>query len=182
MKSRYLLVPLLPLMVLGWRSSETAAAGGAAQTSKAHMNMLQLMRAFPFPHANVLFDAQAKDPVGPEKKQSMVCSVDRWGDSDTYAGWEGVENSALALAEMAPILLTPRLCANGIPAPVMQSGWKKAVEGLVLAGEKAHKAALTRNIDAMLDVGETLSNACAACHDKYRDVDLEGGTRCKVGK
>jgi hypothetical protein len=72
-----------------------------------------------------------------------------------------VENSALALAEMAPILLTPRLCANGIPAPVMHSDWKKAVEGLVLAGEKAHKAALTRNIDAMLDVGETLSNACA---------------------
>jgi hypothetical protein len=61
--------------ILGWRSSETAAAGGAAQTPKAHMNMLQLMRAFPFPHANVLFDAQAKDPVGPEKKQSMVYSV-----------------------------------------------------------------------------------------------------------
>jgi hypothetical protein len=23
---------------------------------------------------------------------------------------------------------------------------------------------------------------CAACHEKYRDVDLEGVTRCKIGK
>ena len=56
--------------------------------------MLQLMRAFPFPHSNVLFDTQTRDPIGPEKKQSMVYSVYRWQDSDTYAGWEGVESSA----------------------------------------------------------------------------------------
>jgi len=146
------------------------------------MNMLQLMRAFPFPHSNVVFDTQSRDPVGEDKKESMVFSVYRWGDSDTYAGWEGVENSALALAEMAPLLLTPRVCANGLPAPVAQPDWKKAVQGLVAASETAHKAAVARDLDAMLDVGETLSNACAACHDKYRDVDLSGGQRCKVGK
>jgi hypothetical protein len=181
MKKIYVLVLLLPLFVVGWRVFEPAVAA-APQSAKAHMNMLQLMRAFPFPHANVLFDTQGTDPVGPDKKQSMVFSVYRWGDSDTYAGWEGVENSALALAEMAPILLTPRACSNGLPAPVTQADWKSAVQGLVVAGEKAHKAALTRNMDAMLDVSETLSNACAACHDKYRDVDLSGGTRCNVGK
>jgi hypothetical protein len=68
--------------------------------------------------ANVLFDTQGRDPVGPEKSKSMSYSVYRWYDSDTYAGWSGVENSALALAEMAPILLIPRACANGKPAPV----------------------------------------------------------------
>ena len=183
MKNLYVPVLLLFLLLpVGQRAFEQTAAAAPERATSAHMNMLQLMRAFPFPHANVLFDTPGRDPVGPEKKQSMVFSVYRWGDSDTYAGWEGVENSALALAEMAPILLTPRVCANGIPAPVAQPDWKKAVQGLVVAGEKAHKAALTRNLDAMLDVGETLSNACAACHDKYRDVDLEGGTRCKVGK
>ena len=182
MKKIYVLVLLLPLAVIGWRAFESTVAAAPEPAPKPHMNMLQLMRAFPFPHANVLFDTQARDPAGPEKKQSMVFSVYRWGDSDTYAGWEGVENSALALMEMAPILLTARACSNGIPAPVTEPDWKKAVAGLVVAGEKAHKAALTRNMDAMLDVGETLSNACAACHDKYRDVDLEGGTRCKVGK
>ena len=173
---------LLPVCIVGWSTLRSAAAAAPEPAMKAHMNMLQLMRAFPFPHANVLFDTQSRDPVGPEKKQSMVFSVYRWSDSDTYAGWEGVENSALALEEMAPLLLTPRACANGLPAPVTQPDWKKAVEGLVVAGEKAHQAALARNLDAMLDVGETLSNACAACHDKYRDVDLAGGTRCKIGK
>jgi hypothetical protein len=183
MKKLYLSVLLLlPLTLIGWRTLDSPAAAAAEPAMKAHMNMLQLMRAFPFPHANVLFDTQSRDPIGQEKKQSMVFSVYRWGDSDTYAGWEGVENSALALAEIAPLLLTPRPCANGNPAPVTQPDWKNAVQGLVVAGEKAHKAALTRNMDAMLDVSETLSNACAACHEKYRDVDLEGGTRCKIGK
>jgi hypothetical protein len=32
----------------------------------------------------------------------------------------------------------------------------------------------------MLAVSETVVNSCSACHDKYRDVDLEGGTRCQV--
>ena len=180
MKSPRLLALSLPLFLLGCRAPEPVAA--AAPAPKAHMNMLQLMRAFPFPHSNVLFDTQSRDPIGPEKKQSMVFSVYRWQDADTYAGWEGVENSALALAEIAPLLLTPRPCANGNAAPVTQPDWKNAVQGLVVAGEKAHKAALTRNMDAMLDVSETLSSACAACHEKYRDVDLEGGTRCKIGK
>jgi len=182
MKRIYVLVLVLSLSALGCRVSEPTTAAAPERVTKAHMNMLQLMRAFPFPHANVLFDTQGRDPAGPEKKESMVFSVYRWGDSDTYAGWEGVENSALALAEMAPMLLTARACANGNPAPVTQADWKKAVDGLVAAGEQAHKAAVSRNLDAMLDVSETLSDACAACHDKYRDVDLEGGTRCQAGE
>jgi hypothetical protein len=180
MKPQRLAVLLIPLFLAGCRASEPAAAAPAAAAPKAHMNMLQLMRAFPFPHSNVLFDAQTRDPIGPEKKASMVFSVYRWQDSDTYAGWEGVESSALALAEMAPLLLTPRLCANGLPAPVDQPDWKAAVDGLASAGQAAHKASLTKNLDEMLTVSETVVNSCSACHDKYRDVDLQGGTRCEV--
>jgi hypothetical protein len=182
MKSLKLLVLILPLSVVGCRGSEPVAAATATTAPKAHMNMLQLMRAFPFPHSNVIFDTQSRDPIGPEKKQSMVFSVYRWQDADTYAGWEGIENSALALAEMAPLLLVPRACANGLPAPVDQPDWKAAVEGLVAAGEAAHKAALTKNLDEMVNTSETLVNSCSACHDKYRDVDLSGGTRCLVKK
>lgn len=183
MKRQRLVVLVLPLFLLGCRASEPPAAATASATTataaaKAHMNMLQFMRAFPFPHSNVLFDAQTRDPIGSEKKQSMVYSVYRWQDSDTYAGWDGIESSALALAEMAPLLLIPRACANGLPAPVDEADWKAAVEGLVAAGEATHKAALTKNLDEMLTVSETLVNSCSACHDKYRDVDLEGGTRC----
>lgn len=181
-KTLALLALSLCVLVAGCRNTETVAAAPSVVAPKAHMNMLQLMRAFPFPHANVLFDAQATDPVGADKTKSMVFSVYRWGDADTYAGWEGVESSALALAEMAPLLLTPRACANGRPAPVDQPEWKAAVQQLAAAGEEAYRAAQTRNLDRMTEASNPLVDACAACHDRYRDVDLTGGTRCKVGK
>jgi hypothetical protein len=174
---------MLPFLLLGCSSVEqSTAAAPEPAAPKAHMNVLQLMRAFPFPHSNVLFDTQSKDPEGPEKLQSMTFSVYRWNDSDAYAGWAGVENSALALTEIAPLLLTPRSCANGNPAPVDREDWKAAVQGLVQAGEEAYKAALSKNQDAMVDASGTLANACAACHDIYRDVDLTGGERCSIPK
>ena len=180
-KNPRLLLLVLPLLLLGCRGAEPTAAAtpASAPAPTTRMNMLQLMRAFPFPHVNVLFDAQTNDP---KSKNSMVFGVYRWGDADTYAGWEGVENSALALAEMSPILLTARPCANGLPAPVDEPDWKAAVQQLATAGEDAYKAAQTKNLDKMTEVSEGLVNSCAACHDKYRDVDLKGGTRCKVGK
>jgi hypothetical protein len=144
--------------------------------------MLQVMRAFPFPHSNVIFDTQSIDPEGAEKKTSMSFSVYRWETADTYAGWAGVENSALALTEMAPILLAPRACSNGKPAPVDREDWKRAVNGLAEVGDIALKAAQAKNMEAMLDVSEKVANACAACHDLYRDVDLSGGERCTVPK
>jgi hypothetical protein len=177
----YGIVLMLSFTWLGCSAPQQATPAAAGpETPKAHMNMLQLMRAFPFPHSNVLFDAQSRDPEGEEKKQSMSYSVYRWQDSDTYAGWQGVENSALALSEMAPLLLIPRQCSNGKPAPVDQADWKAAVQGLVETGEAGQKAALTKSVDEMLNFGEKLANACAACHDKYRDVDLSGGERCQV--
>jgi hypothetical protein len=181
MKRVSVLLTLLPLLFTGCSAQEQpTAAAVETPAAKGHMNMLQLMRAFPFPHANVVFDAQGRDPEGPEKTSSMAFSVYRWGDTDVYAGWPAVESSALALAEMAPILLTPRDCANGMPAPVEREDWKSAVAGLVSAGEAAHKAALTKNMDTILEVSETITNACAACHDIYRDIDLVGKQRCSV--
>jgi hypothetical protein len=179
------LVMMLPCLLLGCGTAEQSTAAAPEPPTaapKARMNLLQLMRAFPFPHSNVVFDTQGRDPVGPEKLQSMAFSVYRYNDSDAYAGWTGVENSALALAEIAPLLLTPRPCSNGNPAPVDREDWKAAVQGLVQAGEEAYKAALTKNLDTMVDTSGTLSNACAACHDIYRDVDLTGGERCAIPK
>jgi hypothetical protein len=175
------LVTIVSVLVLGCAAPAPAPPPPtAAPPAQGHMNMLQLMRAFPFPHANVLFDTQSRDPEGAEKKASMAFSVYRWGESDTYAGWPAVEASALALAEMAPILNTPRACENGKPAPVDREDWKKAVDGLATVGDEIGKIARTKNLAAMVDASEKLSNACAACHDIYRDVDLEGGVRCSV--
>ena len=164
----------------GCRGAGPAPADTAVPAAAAQMNMLQMMRAFPFPHSNVIFDTQDIDPEGPDAKTSMSFSVYRWADDGTYAGWAGVENSALALAEMAPILLAPRACANGKPAPVDREDWRKAVEGVAAVGRAAYDAARTRNADRMIEISGTLTSACAACHDRYRDVDLSGGERCTV--
>ena len=111
---------------------------------------------------------------------SLYASALPKADILLHAGWAGVENSALALAEMAPLLRLPRACANGKRAPVERDDWKKAVDGLVSVGEAVAKEAHAKNMDAMLDLSEKLSNACAACHDLYRDVDLTGGVRCEI--
>lgn len=173
------LVLTAPVLLSGCSTpSAPPVPEAAVATPKAHMNMLQVMRSFPFPHSNVIFDVQTWDPEGADRKESMVYSLYRWGDSDTYAGWPGVESSALALAELAPILLTPRACANGNPAPVDRPEWKRAVEGLIAAGDEIAAAARKKDMDAVGNLSEKLSNACSACHDLYRDVDLSGGTRC----
>src|SRR5215204_2341322 len=102
MKSLRLLVLILPVFMIGCHASEPVAAATGTPAPKAHMNMLQLMRAFPFPHSNVLFDTQSRDPIGPEKKQSMVYSVYRWQDSDTYAGWEASRTARLRCRRWPP--------------------------------------------------------------------------------
>ena len=49
-----------------------------------------------------------------------------WGGS-IYSGWELVDYAAIALAESAPLMLTPgRRCENGKPVPVNDPDWIKA--------------------------------------------------------
>jgi hypothetical protein len=76
-------VLMLPLLTVAC-GGDTGVAPPVVEAAapRAHMNMLQLMRAFPFPHSNVLFDARGRDPEGPEKKQSMSYSVYRWYEAD----------------------------------------------------------------------------------------------------
>lgn len=182
MKIRLLPVVVFPLLLAGCAGAvEQTTAAPDTPAAKPHMNMLQLMRAFPFPHSNVLFDAQGKDPEGAEKTKSMVFSVYRWEDSDVYAGWPGVENSALALAETANLLMVPgRLCANGKPAPVDREDWKRYSQGLIEAGEAAYRAAQSKDLDAIVEVTDKITDACSSCHDVYRDIDQVGKLRCTV--
>jgi cytochrome c556 len=68
---------------------------------------------------------------------------------------------------------------NGKPVPLDQEDFRKWTADLASAGEAALKAAQSKNLDAMVEVAGTLSDACAACHDKYRetaDGTIEG--RC----
>jgi len=91
-----------------------------------------------------------------------------------------VENSALALAEAANLIMIPgRLCENGQPVPVDQETFRQAAAGLADAGRAAYKAAQSKSMDAIVEVSETVAEACANCHERYRDFD-DQNDRCKA--
>jgi hypothetical protein len=136
-------------------------------------NLAQLMRAIPFPNSNIIFDAQTHDPGAPPKpaKEGESASA-RF--SAIYTGWPLVEHAAAALTETANLLMIPgRMCQNGRPAPQDRDDWKKGVEGLANAGRVALKAAQARNLEQIVEASNTVAEACAACHEIYRDVPDE---------
>jgi hypothetical protein len=185
---RVLLGALLVAGVLGCQQSPQPQAPAPAATPgafepKPHGTLAQVMRGIPFPNSNIIFDTQTIDPAGTAKGAADRTSTKAAGGatgvySSVYAGWEQVENSAIALSETANLLMIPgRLCENGLPVPLEQEAYRKAAQGLIDAGQAAFKAAKSKNLDAMVDVSGTVSDACLACHEKYRDVP-DGKMRC----
>jgi hypothetical protein len=146
------------------------AAAPAAHTPQAHSNLAQMMRGIPFTFANIVFDAQSEDPAVPRKSADSGGATAQF--RSVYGGWQEVENSALALAEAANLVMIPgRVCENGKPVPVHEQRYRNAAEGLAAAGRAAYQAAQSKSMDAMLEVSETVAVACANCHEPYRDFD-----------
>jgi hypothetical protein len=149
---------------------------GSSATPKIDANLLQLMRGILYPASNVVFAAQedpTKLPAPPDP------SVSPNPLTSTYGGWQAVENAGLALAESANLIALPgRLCSNGKPAPVQRADWVKYTQGLRSAGLAVYKAAQSKSQDAMVDVAGTVSDACAACHDVYREKKTGPQDRC----
>ena len=142
-----------------------------AFSPQPYANLAQVMRGIPFTFSNIVFDAQATDPGAPRKAADVTAGATETF-KNVYGGWQEVENSALALAEASNLLMIPgRSCENGKPVPVQDEAYRKAVEGLAAAGRAAYKAAQSKSMDAMLEVSETVSVACANCHEPYRDFE-----------
>jgi len=153
-----------------------AATGTAPAASKVEANLLQLMRGILYPASNVIFAAQ--DDLGKQPKPEDA-STSPNPLTTTYGGWQAVENAALALAESANLVMMPgRMCSNGKPAPVGRADWVKDVQKLREAGRAAYKAAQKKDMDAIVEVSGTLSDACSACHDVYREKKTGPQDRC----
>jgi len=149
----------------------------AAPAMQVKADLRQLMRGILFPASNVIFAAQSENPadVPPAKDPSMATNP----LASTYGKWEAVENSALALSEVANLLMLPgRKCANGLPVPIKNADWAKFVQGLRDAGTAAYAAAQSKNQDKIVDVADVMTTACANCHDKYREKPTLAD-RCK---
>ena len=169
--------------VMGCQQAQPPAAQPAAApalTPVVHGTLAEVMRGIPFPNSNIIFDTQTNDPGAPKKpvdiKGGTAAATTTY--ASTYGGWQQVENAAIAIAEASNLVMIPgRKCENGLPVPLEQENFRKAIKGLADAGEAAYKAAKTKNLDMMVEVSGTISDACLACHEKYRDVPA-GKMRC----
>ena len=172
------------LKQIAWPAANAAqpkSAPGAAQAPSFPPagNLAQVMRGILFPSSNIIFTVQTHDP-GEKKTTSDAATTDGgfnwmvWG-GNIYSGWELVDYAAVALAESAPLMLTPgRRCENGKPVPVNDPEWLKFTAELAEAGRAAYKASQSRNQEAVSDVSNLVADSCSNCHQVYRDKRRAG--------
>jgi hypothetical protein len=157
--------------------------GPAANVRSAPvMTVNQLMHAILFPLGNAVFFAQSEDPDALSRDPQPSSSPNPL--TGLYGGWQAVENSALALAESADLLLIEgRTCSNGEVVNVQDADWIRFVDDFRGKSLAAYEAALTKNQDAMLDASGYLSETCLACHRVYRREPTRGDPmqRCIPG-
>jgi hypothetical protein len=148
----------------------------AIQQPLVYATMLQLMRGTLYPQSNVIFTAQVEDPASFKPATHQSTSSDPFTSS--YGGWEAVENSGMAMAETANLLLVPRQCGNGKPAPIRNADWQMWVQELRAAAVGVYNAGQAKNDDAVLEAADKLATACLHCHAKYRNVPGGNANRC----
>lgn len=164
-------------------SAETSSNGPGANVQSAPvMTVNQLMHAILFPLGNTVFFAQSEDPDAVTRDPEPSTSSNPL--TGLYGGWQAVENSALALAESAELLLIEgRACSNGEVVNVEDADWIRFVDDLREQSVAAYEAALTKDQDAMVDASGSLSDTCFACHRVYRREPTPGDAtqRCIPG-
>ncbi|MBZ5579299.1 MAG: cytochrome c [Acidobacteriia bacterium] len=154
---------------------DRAHAQSAATPVPATLN--QLMRGTLYPSANVVFAAQDVNPADIPRAKDPNMATDLL--TTVFGKWEAVENSALAISEVANLLTLPgRKCSNGLDVPVKNADWDKFVQQLRDAGMTAYAAAKTKDQDKMTDAAGVMTTACANCHNKYREK-RNPADRCK---
>jgi len=158
------------------RAAAPPSNPAATQQPRVYANMLQLMRGTLYPQSNVIFTAQVDDPASFKPATHQSTSSDPFTSS--YGGWEAVENSGMAMAETSNLLLVPRQCSNGKPAPIQNADWQMWVGELREAALGVYKAGQAKNDEVVLEAADKLATACLHCHAKYRNVPGGNANRC----
>ena len=177
------LIIVAAFVAVGCNRAEQPAAP-AAFTPTPHGTLLQVMAAIPFAASNLIFDAQNNDPGKPVKPgDGSGGATAQYGGLEQYAGWNAVANAGVALQETANLIMIPgRKCGNGQPVPNDQEDFKKWAADLAAVGAEitTFAQAKTFNQDKIDELTGKLSDACANCHDKYRNTPKEPEDRCMV--
>jgi mono/diheme cytochrome c family protein len=154
-----------------------APPGAAPAAAPPPGNLAQVMRGILFPSSNLIFNVQNQDPGALKMGWQPGDTPFGWADwgAGIYSGWELVDYAAIAIAESAPLMLTPgRRCENGRPVPVDRPDWIQYTNEMAEAGRAAYRASQSRNRDAVIEVTNVIADACLRCHEVYRDKP--GGT------
>jgi hypothetical protein len=153
------------------------AQSPAAPAPQVEATLNKLMRGTLYPESNVVFAAQDVNPADVPHAKDPAMATDPL--TSQFGKWEAVENNALAIAEVANLLMLPgRKCANGLDVPLKNPDWAKFVQELRDSGMTAYAAAQTKNQDKMTEAADVMTTACKHCHDKYRDR-RNPADRCK---
>ena len=144
-----------------------AVATAQAPSSQPVGTLAQVMRGILFSNSNLIFDVQTRDPAAPPEADSRATATSAF--AGIYAGWQAVENAAVALAEAQHLItMDGRLCENGRPVPVQQADFVKYAQELGEAGRAALKIAQSKDRDALIEVTNQVAGACENCHSVYR--------------
>jgi len=79
----------------------------------------------------------------------------------TEKDWNDLQAQALILAESGNLLMMGRRARD-------QGDWIKEAQEMVDVGAAAYKAALAKDLPAIVALNQRLVDACVACHRQYR--------------
>ena len=79
----------------------------------------------------------------------------------TDADWNELQGKTLMLAESANLLMMPGRARD-------QERWMADSKLMLDAGEAAYRAALKKDVDALVAVNDALYESCVVCHRHYR--------------
>jgi hypothetical protein len=127
------------LLLLGLSGVMTAQAPSNFQLVG---NVSQLMIDIIYPTSDALFYIEREPPKN---------------DHD----WNVIRGNALTLAESGNLLLIGYRVRD-------QDRWVKDTKLMIDAGAKAFRAAQKKDMQAILDLNDELSNSCIVCHKDYR--------------
>jgi hypothetical protein len=137
--------------LLGFGCGRGAPSAPAAQSFRPVADVKQLMASVVEPAANVYWNA-----VGSVVDKNGVTDI----APHTDAEWAAVRDSAYVVAEAGNLLMMDGRARD-------TGNWMTLSKALVDVGQRAVRAAESKNTTAVFDVGAEVYDACVACHVKY---------------
>ncbi|MEM1248947.1 MAG: hypothetical protein AAGA81_01490 [Acidobacteriota bacterium] len=150
-------------------SQESLESSTQGSGTPAAGNLAEIMKAFIYPASNLMFEVQRYDPGETPEAGSDAAESPLF--KGTYGGWQAVEQAGVALVEIESVALRPRLCENGLDAPVDREDYREMSREMTEAARSILEAARARDREAVIERTDRLVVSCENCHLEYMRWD-----------